>query len=110
MHDHLLEPGGDLASTQRGVERVARADDADAGAEHHVVAELDPADVVKPAALVHEDVPADAEVQAAVAVHRRDLVKGRVDGLAGELAPSRCDALAVVVGERVQPLGAADGK
>ena len=100
---------GDLTSTQMRIERMARADETDARSEHDVVTEFDATDVVEAAALVHEDVPADAEVQAAVAVHRWDQPKSRVHRLTGQVAPGRRNEFLILRGKSVESLGAPNG-
>ncbi|MFE1589087.1 hypothetical protein ACFW6Q_25760 [Streptomyces sp. NPDC058737] len=60
----------------------------DVRAEHHVVVDLDAADLVEAAALVHEDVAAHPDVHTVVGVDGRDQVEGPVHRLPGEFARS----------------------
>jgi hypothetical protein len=68
-HDRL---GDDAGAALGGFDRMARGDQADVRPDHHVVADVEPAQVVEGAVLVDEDVAPDPDVGPRSGVERRD--------------------------------------
>src|SRR6185437_16094270 len=97
--------GDDLPPPEGRVHRVAGADQAHPGADEDLVADGDAADVAQRAALVDEDVPADADVHALVRVHRWDQPERRIDLTVGQLRPRDADRVLIGVRETVDALG-----
>jgi hypothetical protein len=81
--------GRDLRAAERGVQRMARADQLHVRPDHHIVADLDAAEVHGGTAVVHEDVATEPQIAAAVGVKRRKHANRRVELVAGQLPQDR---------------------
>jgi hypothetical protein len=95
--------GRDLRAAERGVQRMARADQLHVRPDHHVVTDVDDAQVHRGAAVIHEHVAAEAQVPPAVRVEGRKHAHRRVELAARELAEQRAHGVEVTGRQRVQP-------
>ena len=95
---------GDGAALRR-FKRMARRDQAHIRPDHHIVCDVEPAEVVERAVLIDEDITPDADFVAAGGIERRDQQKAVVDFFADEFAEQGADFVRIVEGQTIESGG-----
>src|SRR5947209_7018744 len=84
---------------------MAGCDDADVRPDHHIVGNVESAEVIESTILIYEYIAADADIDAAGRIEWRYQKEAVVDLLADEIAEQGPDFVSVVEGQTVESRG-----
>src|ERR1700722_9683806 len=93
---------GDEAVTLTGLDRMSRGAERHARSDQHTIADRDPAEVQKEAALVHKDAVAELYAESVIAIERRVEGEGLWGRFAEDLAQQSVPSGKVAEGQRVE--------